>query len=142
MKLFNPLLAVIPPELFNQLLVFFVMGSGFCAILGMRRAAGSLFIMAISLPLIMAIAETLMTDVFTMLPERLIQPIMWLILIIVCLSLFGMSMSLLFGKPAWEQAKGNLLSSAIISILRLVFSRPVILLLVVGSLILLGLSGL
>jgi hypothetical protein len=68
------------------------------------------------------IVEALFNDLFAIIPVQYAQLVVWLVLGTIYLLIFGGLISFLFGRHAWNEAKGNLLADAIKGVLRLMFS--------------------
>ena len=83
---------------------------------------------AIALPFITVVAEILMNEVFTAVPDGLVQPLAWGMMGIAYLTLAGMLMVMLFGQKASGGVLTILLADAIKGLLRLLFWWPLMLL--------------
>jgi hypothetical protein len=118
----NLSLIMIPAEIIGPVLALLLMLGGLCMVVGARKAAAGLITTAIALPFITVIVEALFNDLFAIIPTQYAQLVVWLVLGAIYLLIFGGLMSFLFGRHAWNEAKGNLLADAIKGVLRLMFS--------------------
>lgn len=125
-RITEPLLLLVPDELIGSVLVLLIMLGGFCMMLGAKKTAMALIIMAISFPFISVLVEMVFSEFFAMLPEAYIKPASWLVVGICYLMMFGVLMKTFFGEKAWDQAKGELLADAIKWLLRKAFSLPML----------------
>jgi Na+/phosphate symporter len=122
----EPLLYLVPDELIGIVLVLLIMLGGFCMMVGAKKTAMTLIIMAISFPIISTFIEIIFSDLFAMLPEAYIKPASWIVMGVCYLMMFGVLMRTFFGEKAWDQAKGELLADAIKWLLRKALSLPML----------------
>ena len=127
-RFINPWLMLMPAEAMGPALVLMIMVGGMMVMVGARRAGLALVYTAIALPFITVVAEILMNEVFTAVPDGLVQPLAWGMMGIAYLTLAGMLMVMLFGQKASGGVLTILLADAIKGLLRLLFWWPLMLL--------------
>jgi hypothetical protein len=127
-RISNPLLMLIPEQALGPLLLLMLVGGGLLITVGARRAGGALVTLAIAIPFITVVVEALFNDLFAALPEGLVQPVAWLIMLVFYAVLGFMLLKLVVGQKAIDQAKGQLIADATKGLLKLMFRLPVMLL--------------
>ena len=127
-RFINPWLMLMPAEAMGPALVLMIMVGGMMVVVGARRAGLALVYTAIALPFITVVAEILMNEVFTAVPDGLVQPLAWGMMGIAYLTLAGMLMVMLFGQKTSGGVLTILLADAIKGLLRLLFWWPLMLL--------------
>lgn len=124
----NPLMMVLPEEAMGTVLALMIVGGGLLIVVGARKTGGSLVGLAIAMPFISVAIEALMNEFFYALPEGLVQPVAFFIMVLVYAALGYALLKVLLGQEAIDQAKGQLLADAVKGLLRLMFRWPVMLL--------------
>lgn len=125
----NPLLMIFPEELLGVLLAGMLVAGGLLMVVGVRRMGGALVALAIAMPFISVGVEALFNDFFAALPEDYVQPVAWAIMAIAYAAVGLAFLRLLVGQKAVDDAKGQLLADAVRWCFRMLFSRPMLLLL-------------
>ena len=131
-RLTNPILMIMPAEMFGLLVIGMLVAGGLAMIVGARRLGKSLVIGAIALPFIMLLVEALMNDLFALMPDFMIMPVAFLITVLAWFMLAWALLRLAVGQAALDNARGALLADAIKAVARPVFSHPFVL---IGSVI-------
>lgn len=119
----NILFLLVPEELVGVLLVGMLVAGGFAIMLGARKVGKALVIGAIAFPFISLIATALFNDLFASLPEWLVMPVAFLIMLILYLSAGWIVIKALFGQKAVDEAKGHLLADGVKSTAKMLFSH-------------------
>jgi hypothetical protein len=128
----NPILMIIPPELFGLIVVGMLICGGLAITVGARKLGKGLVLGAIALPFVMFIVEALMNDLFAAIPEALIMPVAFLITVTAWIMLGLALLRLVFGQAVLSNAGGIILAETIRGGARLLFSRPIVL---IGALV-------
>jgi hypothetical protein len=128
----NPILMIIPPELFGLIVVGMLICGGLAITVGARKLGKGLVLGAIALPFVMFIVEALMNDLFAAMPEALIMPVAFLITVTAWIMLGWAIMRMVFGQAVLRNAGGIILADTIRGGARLLFSRPIV---VIGALV-------
>jgi hypothetical protein len=128
----NPILMIIPPELFGLIVVGMLICGGLAITVGARKLGKGLVLGAIALPFVMFIVEALMNDLFAAMPEALIMPVAFLITVTAWIMLGWALLRVVFGQAALSNAGGIILADTIRGGARLLSSRPIV---VIGALV-------
>ncbi len=123
-RLGHTTLTLIPDQFLGLALTFLLVLGGFFLILGARKTAIALIVMAIATPFLGAFFQAVFNDLETLLPPLVMKALSWAVLIVVGLSIVSGVIVLLFGKRSWEEAKAQLIADGIKSIARMAFSKP------------------
>lgn len=123
-RLGHTTLTLIPDQFLGLALTFLLVLGGFFLILGARKTAIALIVMAIATPFLGAFFQAVFNDLETLLPPLVMKILSWAVLIVVGLSIVSGVIVLLFGKRSWEEAKAQLIADSIKTIARMVFSIP------------------
>jgi hypothetical protein len=126
-RLTNPILMIMPVELFGLLIVGMLVCGGLAMTVGARKLGRRLMIGAIALPFIMLLVEALIDDLFVLMPDFMIMPVAFLITVLAWLMLAWALLRLAVGQAALENARGALLADCIKAMARPLFSHPFIL---------------
>lgn len=132
-RLANPVLMLVPHDALGGVLLLFIVLGGICRILGATKASTALIATAIAVPFVTVLVEVLFNQLFVVLPPSLVQIVAWLVLALVYLAICGALMSLVFGESVWTEAKGHILATVLMSIFRLAFSWPMLLVWAAGG---------
>ena len=123
----NILFLLVPERLVGALLLFMLVGGGMAFIVGARRIGKTLVISAIAFPFISVIASALFNEFFAALPEWMIIPAAFVIMVILYVSIGWMIIKGIFGQKAVDHAKGELLADGVRKGFGLLFSKAGIL---------------
>ncbi len=123
-RLGHTTLTLIPDQFLGLALTFLLVLGGFFLILGARKTAIALIVMAIATPFLGAFFQAVFNDLETLLPPLVMKVLSWAVLIVVGLSIVSGVIVLLFGKRSWEEAKAQLIADSIKTIARMTFSIP------------------
>ena len=126
-RLTNPILMVMPAELFGLLVIGMLVCGGLAITVGARKLGKSLVVGAIALPFIMLLVEALMNDLFALMPDFMIMPVAFLITVLAWLMFAWALLRLMVGQAALDNARGALLADSIKALARPLFSNPLIL---------------
>jgi hypothetical protein len=126
-RITNPILLIIPPELFGLIVVGMLVFGGLAITVGARKLGKGLVMGAIALPFVMFIVEALMNDLFAAMPDVLVMPVAFLITVTVWVMLGWAVLRFIFGQAALDNARGILLADALRAGARPLLSRPLLL---------------
>lgn len=129
----NSALLLLPEEATGGLLTLLLILGGFCLLTGARKTAGGLIMTALTFPFISVIAEAVFDGLFTALPAQLVQPFAWLMMGGIGLMVLGAMMNAIFGRQAWDTAKGQLLAYVIRSVFRNSFRWLLVILVIMAG---------
>jgi hypothetical protein len=126
-RITNPILLIIPPELFGLIVVGMLICGGLAITVGARKLGKGLVMGAIALPFVMFIVEALMNDLFAAMPDALVMPVAFLITVTVWVMLGWAVLRFVFGQAVLDNARGILLADALRASARPLLSRPLLL---------------
>ncbi len=110
MNLLGPILMIIPEELLGLLVVAMLMAGGLAITVGARKTGTALVTTALALPIISAVAQAIVNDIFSFIPDWLLLPVTILVMVL-CYGLVIVTMlKALVGERAWNHAIGELLA--------------------------------
>lgn len=123
MNALGPIMLLIPEELFGLLVVGILMAGGFAFIVGASKSGRALVTAAIALPILSMIAQAVVNDLFSFLPDWLVAPVA-VILMLLCYALVVIAtIKAVVGERAWDDTKGRLLADVIKWSFKKLFSR-------------------
>jgi hypothetical protein len=126
-RITNPILLIIPSELFGLIVVGMLICGGLAITVGARKLGKGLVMGAIALPFVMFIVEALMNDLFAAMPDALVMPVAFLITVTVWVMLGWAVLRFVFGQAVLDNARGILLADALRASARPLLSRPLLL---------------
>lgn len=119
----NVLFLLIPEKLVGVLVETMLVVGALALIVGARKAGQALVISAIAFPLVGVFASFLFEVFFAALPEWMVMPIAFLIMMLLYLSVGWMIIKAIFGQRAVDHAKGELLADGVRKASSLLFSK-------------------
>lgn len=127
-RISNPLLMIVPFELLGLLLGGMIMLGGFFIMISATQKGKAIIITALLIPIAAVVVQAMMESFFATLPEDLVWPVYWFIMVIIYAAMGVMLARMLFGKKTITEWRNRMLVSILAASARFLFKWPVMLL--------------